>query len=454
MMGMSAREDVLPENARLENDHWTLLSSIAEEEELFLERWSARMEEAGYLQHTTAKRVDCLQALDEFLEPVQAHRRQGVAAPDFPWLIRHEGDWGRFLIESARRHRMRGVTADMFLGCFKTFIYSLMDVVEGMDGPYESKVRARRLIRLYGDALEVLYVRDWTQALPDITAHKLDEANRLLTLEKCRFENILNSTSDLILVVGVDGVVCNVNEAVRAVAAEEDALGRPVWEVLSMEGRSIGELLKYYPVGMSCEMSPFDNGTIYRMQITPLSSVSLASDQYMIMLTNITVHAAQRETLERVVSERTEALLKEKEQLQEMNITLRNVLKSIDREREELFDEVSAKVDNLVLPALDRIESEDDEAIRKGYITVARDQLARLAPGSRSVDPLLLRLTHMETKVSQFIQAGHTSKDIAHSLNLSVETVQTHRKNIRRKLGLHGKSVSLYAYLKTMGANS
>jgi DNA-binding CsgD family transcriptional regulator/PAS domain-containing protein len=431
-----------------------LLSSIGEEEEYYLERWAALMEQAGYLQHTTAKRVDCIQALDEFMAPMLEHWENGVTAPEFVWLIRHEGEWGRFLIESARRHRMRGITADLFLGCFKTFIHSILDVIEQMDGDYKHKVQARRLVRLYGDALEVLFVADWTTTLPDLTEQKLDETNRLLTLEKCRFENILNSTSDLILVVGGDGSVVNVNAAVKEVVSEDEVLGRPIWNALDMEGQSIDDLLKYYPVGMSCEMSPFKGEAIYRMQITPISSVSLASDQYMVMLTNVTVHATQREMLEKVVSDRTEALRQEKEHLEEMNITLRNVLQSIDKERGELFNEVSAKVNNLVIPALERIESEDNSSIRKGYITVAKDQLARLAPGSEDYDPLLLKLTHMETKVAQFIQSGHTSKDIANSLNISIETVQTHRKNIRRKLGLHGKSVNLYAHLKTLGLSS
>jgi DNA-binding CsgD family transcriptional regulator len=248
-----------------------------------------------------------------------------------------------------------------------------------------------------------------------------------------------------------DGRVSKANRAVLAVLDEADVIGAPVWEVLSVEGQSMEDLLKYYPVGMSCELSPFDEAVVYRMQINPIGSVSMASDEYMIMLTNITAQAVQRETLERVVSERTEALRREKEQLEEMNITLRNVLQSIDREREQLLGEVSAKVNNLVLPALERIENEDDAAIRKGYLTVAKDQLARLAPGSGGSDPLLLKLTHMETRVAQFIQAGHTSKEIAESLSISVETVQTHRKNIRRKLGLHGRSVSLYAHLKTLG---
>ena len=436
------------------NSHEGLLRLIESDQDYFLERWTIRMEAAGYLQHTTAKRVDCMVALKEFLHPILADLEAGGIPSDFPELLRRDSGWERFLIESSRRHRARGITFDMFLGCFKTFIHSLLDVIEAMDAEYARKVEARRLIRLYGDALEVLYLQDWIRTFPDFSDGRLDDMNRLLTLEKCRFENILNATSDLILVVDVTGQVVNINAAVKAVMDEAHVLHRPVWEVLSLEGDSVEELLRYYPVGITCELAPFGESAIYKMQVTPLKSVSMASDQYIFVLTNMTTQALQREKLERIVDEKTEALRREKAQLEEMNITLRNVLKSVGREHEEHASNLAAKVNTLVLPALERIESENDPAIRKGYVTVVKDQLTRLLPRDSGGMPLLLKLTQMEMKVCQFIQSGHSNKDIADLLNLSVETIQTHRKSIRRKLGLHGRNISLYAHLNTMGLDA
>lgn len=434
-------------------DHEVLLRLVETHEDFFLERWSVRMEVAGYLQHTTAKRVDCLVALKEFVQPILADIESGRTPADFSELLRRDSGWERFLIESSRRHRARGITLDMFLGCFKTFIHSLLDVIEAMDVEYVRKVEARRLTRLYGDAIEVLYLQDWIRIFPEFSDGRLEDMNRLLTLEKCRFENILNATSDLILVVDANGLVVNTNAAVKAVMDEGNVLGHPVWEVLSLEGDSVEELLRYYPVGITCELAPFGESAIFRMQVNPLKSVSLASDQYIFVLTNMTTQAMQRQTLERIVDEKTEALRREKAQLEEMNITLRNVLKSVGREHEEHASNLAAKVNTLVLPALERIESENDPAIRKGYVTVVKDQLTRLLPRDSGGMPLLLKLTQMEMKVCQFVQSGHSNKDIADLLNLSVETIQTHRKSIRRKLGLHGKNASLYAHLNTMGLN-
>ena len=50
-------------------------------------------------------------------------------------------------------------------------------------------------------------------------------------------------------------------------------------------------------------------------------------------------------------------------------------------------------------------------------------------------------------KICRFIQAGAATKDIAEALNLSVVTIQTHRRNIRRKLDLQNRNVNLFTFL-------
>lgn len=48
-------------------------------------------------------------------------------------------------------------------------------------------------------------------------------------------------------------------------------------------------------------------------------------------------------------------------------------------------------------------------------------------------------LTTRELEVLTYIGNGINSTNIANNLNLSISTIETHRKNIRKKLGLIGK---------------
>ncbi|WUR15007.1 response regulator transcription factor [[Empedobacter] haloabium] len=69
------------------------------------------------------------------------------------------------------------------------------------------------------------------------------------------------------------------------------------------------------------------------------------------------------------------------------------------------------------------------------YSAALAAQLARPANG-----PQEEALTAREQEVLRHIAAGESNKQIARALDLSVRTVETHRLNIKRKLGIEGQA--------------
>lgn len=60
-------------------------------------------------------------------------------------------------------------------------------------------------------------------------------------------------------------------------------------------------------------------------------------------------------------------------------------------------------------------------------------------------------LSQRETDVIREIARGKTNKEIAEQLNISINTVLTHRKNISQKLGIRSASgLSLYALMNAL----
>jgi len=145
-----------------------------------------------------------------------------------------------------------------------------------------------------------------------------------------------------------------------------------------------------------------------------------------------------------------ESLAREKSQRREMYITLRNVMSSIEKEKTGQDKLIAHKIETLLFPALDRIRKEPSKDMQNSYLDIIREHLLGLTKTfPRELDIGFIRLTRSEMKICHYLQAGYSSKDIADTLNISIETIQTHRKNIRKKLGLHGRKTSLYSFLST-----
>jgi PAS domain S-box-containing protein len=145
-----------------------------------------------------------------------------------------------------------------------------------------------------------------------------------------------------------------------------------------------------------------------------------------------------------------EQLRHEKANRREMYVTMRNLMKAFDREKSGLERNISHKIETLLLPTLDKIRKETSVELRNTFLEILREQLIVLTKGfGTELDSRFLSLTRTEMNICKLIQSGYSSKEIAENLNLSFETIHTHRKNIRKKLGLRGKKVNLYSMLSS-----
>jgi PAS domain S-box-containing protein len=143
-----------------------------------------------------------------------------------------------------------------------------------------------------------------------------------------------------------------------------------------------------------------------------------------------------------------ERLRNEKSNRREMYVTLRNLMKAFEKEKSGIEKTISYKLEKIILPSLEKIRREPSDEVRNTYVKVLREELIGLTRGfTHQLDGRFLALTRTEMKICQLIKAGFSSKEIAIKMNLAYDTIQTHRKNIRRKLGLRGRKINLYSLL-------
>lgn len=172
-----------------------------------------------------------------------------------------------------------------------------------------------------------------------------------------------------------------------------------------------------------------------------------------------------QQQLESAVAERTQELEKanrhlrkneatlqiQADDLNEMNIALKVLLKKRQEDKENLEDSIATNLKRMVFPYLEKLKQSKLHHRQMAYIELIESVLADVAaPMLNKLSSKRMDLTPTELEVVQFIEQGKSSKEIADLLNLSVNTVLTHRYKIRRKLGLLNQKVNLRSYLRSM----
>jgi len=141
-------------------------------------------------------------------------------------------------------------------------------------------------------------------------------------------------------------------------------------------------------------------------------------------------------------------LEQKKKEAEDTNIALKVMLDQHTRARESIEEQISIKLQELVNPYLNllgnsSVNEKQAETIR--IIQAHIDSISQqFSPKAREI---MLKLSPRESMISDLVRQGKTSKDIAEILHIGLRTVETYRNNLRKKLGINKKKVSLQTFL-------
>lgn len=148
-----------------------------------------------------------------------------------------------------------------------------------------------------------------------------------------------------------------------------------------------------------------------------------------------------QDELEKRVKERTI-------NLEETNTALRVLLKRRYEDKAAIEEKVLLNVKELVLPYLEKLKKSRLDERQKSYLNIMESNLNDIVgPFVRKLSSRYLNLTPTEIRTANFIRQGKTTREIAEVLNLSPRTIDTHRDNIRKKLGIKDRKINLRTYL-------
>ena len=157
--------------------------------------------------------------------------------------------------------------------------------------------------------------------------------------------------------------------------------------------------------------------------------------------------------LEEKVKERTKALTKINEKLTDYNTALKVLMDQRDEDRIDLEHQVMANAEELILPSIERLKQTNLNKQQKELLGICENNISKITSSfvSSMMDNGRVRgLTHRETTIANLIVQGKSSQEISTILNISESTINYHRNNIRKKVGIKNKSVNLQVYLKQL----
>jgi len=159
----------------------------------------------------------------------------------------------------------------------------------------------------------------------------------------------------------------------------------------------------------------------------------------------------ERKMAEESLLVQEEKLKLQASRLEEMNTALKILLEHREDEKTELKENVLLNLEKLVMPHLDKLASSIPDGHDNTYLNIIKANLEGLvSPFAQELSSRRLNLTPTQMQVADFIRNGFTNKEIASNLNISVDAVSFHRKNIRKKLGLTNRKTNLRSYLQQL----
>jgi PAS domain S-box-containing protein len=179
-----------------------------------------------------------------------------------------------------------------------------------------------------------------------------------------------------------------------------------------------------------------------------VTSSLIHKDGEVVGVRTYTIDISERKEAEQTLQERTRELEVKTKSLEEINTAMKVLLKKRAEDKIEVEDNVMTNVRELITPYFKKVKKTDLDDHQKAFLSIIESNIDEIiSPFTRKLSLKYLKLTPTEIRIVNLIKQGKTTKKIAKILNVSPRTIDTHRKNIRSKIGLGNKKENLRSHL-------
>jgi PAS domain S-box-containing protein len=159
----------------------------------------------------------------------------------------------------------------------------------------------------------------------------------------------------------------------------------------------------------------------------------------------------ERKQAELALIERGRELENKTHELEEVNAALRVLLKHRNEDQQDFEEKIVANVKKLVLPYVEKLNNSQLNHRQMLYLNIVKSNLEDIiTPFLHQLSSKYFNLTPREIQIAGLVKDGKKTKEIAELLNCSTGTIDFHRNNLRKKLGLKNTKTNLRSFLLSL----
>jgi len=131
-----------------------------------------------------------------------------------------------------------------------------------------------------------------------------------------------------------------------------------------------------------------------------------------------------------------------------VNTALHVLIKNREIDRINSGKKILSNCKELVLPYVEQLKKQKLPPHQMTCVEIIEANVQNIvSPFIQNLSSELSQLTPKEVQVANLVKEGKTTKEISELLNLSIRSVESHRDNIRTKLGINNEKINLRSYL-------
>jgi PAS domain S-box-containing protein len=271
------------------------------------------------------------------------------------------------------------------------------------------------------------------------------EAEKLLKRSEAQYKAVLSAIPDLMFRLSKNGEHLDYYAPLKnnLYLNPDEFLGKPVDEVMP---KKVGEayLVHIAEALNTGHMQVFEDSLKFPegLRYFETRMVVCGKDETLSIVRDIT----EKKKSEKVIIESQKQLKRQRKLLERKTAALSEIVKQINVEKEKIKEDVAENVEKTLLPILSKLSLSEESLKYKDLLAHHLQELA--SSFGHDISQKSYNLTLKEIEICNMIKGGLSNKEICGLLHISGQTVEKHRKNIRKKMGLTNKKINLASFLQ------